>query len=483
MKVNSLLDVNVVALDAEDEINVLLELEAPAAKTGPRPQASLQVVLDRSGSMSGAPLEGAKQALIALARRLEPSDNFGLVTFDDTAQVVVPAGPLTDKDDAIARIAAVRPGGTTDLSAGYLRGLREIRRVASAGGTVLIVSDGHVNAGLSEASEFAALTSKAYADGVVTSTLGYGLGYDETLLTAMARAGSGNHVFADNPDAAGAAIAGEVDGLLSKVVQALSLTVRFQPQVEFLRLYNDLPAQQLGDGEVMIELGDLYGQETRKVLLKFKVPALKTLGLAQVATLELAYVELPALVEQVVTIPIAVNVVPGDEATGRIPQASVRSEVLFQEAQDAKRKASEAFERGDLDTGKAHLYETKTRLSEALAIAPDVAAADIRAELADVDAMDSMTYDVGASYMSKMTAASYHRGSRQRGRTPEPADSRAPRIAPSHITSLAPNEIFVSARTPRGRTRAARRASRTRTSAPSGVRATACTASPTRSTR
>ena len=36
------------------------------------------------------------------------------------------------------------------------------------------------------------------------------------------------------------------------------------------------------------------------------------------------------------SLPISVNVVPGDEAAGRVPHPSVRSEVLFQEAQDLK---------------------------------------------------------------------------------------------------------------------------------------------------
>lgn len=421
MKINALLDVNVVAHETEDEVAVLLEVEAPAAVTdATRLQASLEVVLDRSGSMYGAPLEGAKKALVALVRRLEPTDNFGLVTFDDSAQVVVPAGPLTDKEAVIARINAVHSGGSTDLSAGYLRGLREIRRVARHGGTVLVISDGHVNAGIQKVDEFASITSKAYAEGVVTSTLGYGQAYDETLLSGIARAGSGNHVFADNPDAAGAAIAGEVDGLLNKVVQAASLTVTFEPSVEFLRLYNDLPAQQIGSGKVMVELGDLYAQEARKVLLKFKVPALSALGLARIATLELAYVELPGLVEQVASLPINVNVVPGDEATGRVPHPVVRSEVLFQEAQDVKRQASEAFERGDFQEGRRLMGETRSRLSASLQAAPEALKPDIAAEIDEVDRMDRMSTDLGvgsAPMMSKMSRDSYHRMNRKRGRT------------------------------------------------------------------
>jgi Ca-activated chloride channel family protein len=426
MKINALLDVNVVAHETTDEVAVLLDLEAPTvASDVQRPPGSLQVVLDRSGSMGGPPLEGAKQALVALVQRLEPTDDFGLVTFDDEAQVVVVAGPLTDKAAVIGQIMSVHSGGSTDLGAGYLRGLRELRRAASTraaggvGGTLLVISDGHVNAGITDVDQFASMTSKAYSDGVVTSTLGYGRGYDETLLAAIAKSGSGNHVFAADPDAAGAAIAKEVEGLLDKVVQAATLTVHLESTVQMLRLYNDMPAQQLGQGQVMIELGDLYSQEQRKLLMRFQVPAMASLGLAQVATLELQYVELPGLVEHTVKLPISVNVVPGDEAAQRIPHPSVRSEVLFQEAQDSKKRASEAFERGDLDAGQAFLSRTDAALDAALAVAPADAVDGIRAEKDEVARMTSMTFNVGAAYMSKMTRESHHRQNRKRGRRPD----------------------------------------------------------------
>lgn len=422
MKINALLDVNVVAHETDDQVSVLLELEAPPGATDERPPSSLVVVLDRSGSMSGAPLEGAKRALAALVQRLAPTDNFGLVTFDDTAQLVVPAGPLTDKQEVLARIGRIAAGGMTDLSAGYLRALRELRSVfrggEAAGGTVLVVSDGHVNSGITEASEIAAVAGTAYAEGIVTSTLGYGEGYDETMLAALARDGSGNHVFAADPDAAGAAIAAEVDGLLSKVVQAATLTVEFKPEVQMLRLYNDLPAQQVADGKVVIELGDLYAAEQRKLLMTLQVPAMAALGLARVATLELQYVELPGLVEHLVTLPIAVNVVPGDEAAKRIADPTVQSEVLFQEAQDAKRRASEAFERGDLDTGRTLLAESSEHLDRALGVAPETLADDIAAEKESLAQMEGMTLEVGSAYMSKLTRDSYHQQNRKRGRRP-----------------------------------------------------------------
>ena len=262
------------------------------------------------------------------------------------------------------------------------------------------------------------MARRANSKGVVTSTLGYGLGYDETLLSAITRSGSGNHHFAQDPDAAGAAIASEVTDLLSKSVLAVSLTVRCSPSVEMLRLYNDLPATVLGSGQLMIDLGDLYVEEERKILLKLKVPAMAALGLAEVARLELRYVELPQLLEHVVTLPISVNVVPGDQAAGRIVDPTVRTEVVFQEAQQSKRLASEALERGDRPTAKRLLDEAVRDLDLAGAHAPEGLREGLQAEV--VELSDILTHVDAAptAYTSKLSRASYQEKSRKRGRRP-----------------------------------------------------------------
>ena len=417
MKISAQLDVNVVAVDVDDEVTIMLDVEAPPPSADLlRPPASLQIVLDRSGSMAGAPLDGAKSALIALVRQLECTDNFGLVTFDDSAQVVVPAGPIDDKESVIDQIRRIAPGGTTDLSAGLLRGLREIKRVAKTGGTVLFVSDGHVNAGLRQIEDFDSVTGKAYSDGIVTSTLGYGDHYDETLLAAIARAGSGNHVFASDPDAAGAAIAGEVEGLLSKSLQAVTLTLVLEPAVQMARLYNDLPSHELADRRIMIEIGDLYAHEKRRILLKLRVPAMSSLGAAKVATLELEYIELPGLIQHVANLPIAVNIVPGAEVAQRFVHPVVESEKLFQEAQHSKKLASEAFEQTQVAAAREHLLEAKAHLAHALELAPQESAHDIRQEIGAVDRMSEMAAERSTQYMSKLSRSSYHAMNRKRGR-------------------------------------------------------------------
>lgn len=420
MKLSAALDVEVVAHEAADEVTVLLELQAPAGPVTDRTPTAFQVVLDRSGSMSGAPVAGARKALTSVVAQLDPTDVFGLVTFDDSADVVVPAGPLTDKQRATDAVARIDAGGLTDLSSGYLRALQELRRGTTAagirGGTVLIVSDGHVNQGIQDVDALAGVTAKAAADGIVTSTLGYGRGYDETLLSAMAKAGNGNHIFADDPDAAGAAIAGEVDGLLAKSAQAVTLTVFFVPQVQKLALYNDVPVHQIAERELMIELGDLHALEQRKLLLQMKVDGLAALGVTQVADLELRYVETATLTEHMVTLPISVNVVPGDELGDRIPDPKVQSEKLYQEGQAEKLRASQAFERGDIEGGESALGVARARLTEAASFCPPEDREAIDGEVGALDALAADVRTTGAGYVSKTTRDSYHLANRKRGR-------------------------------------------------------------------
>ncbi len=420
MHLTAHLDVDLVAVETEDEVSVLLELTAPPAPVRPEPRrpATLQVVLDRSGSMAEDDrLEGAKRALLALVDRLDPTDNFGLVAFDDTVEVTVPAGALTDKAATKARLAALTPGGMTDLAGGYLRGLQEARRAAGpAGATLLLVSDGHANEGITDHDQLHAIARQGHEHRVVTTTLGYGLGFDEQLLGAIADGGAGEALFAEDPDTAGKLVAEQVDGLLSKSAQAAHLVVRLQEPVTSVFVFGELPSVQLPDGAVMVELGDLWAGEARRLLLRLHVPAMAALGLARIAELTLQYVELPSLDAHTVTVPIAVNVVPGDEAAGRIPNPSVQTEVAFQQAQQAKRDADAALRRGDATGAARLLADAGMALTDALACAPPDQAAELSAEAgALADLAERARWD-DPNRVSKANYASWHSATRRRGR-------------------------------------------------------------------
>jgi len=381
MHISAHLDVDVVAHETDDELSVLIDLTAPPqpATSEPRAASTLEVVLDRSGSMGGGRLEAAKTALLSLINRLDPTDRFGLVAFDDQVEVVAAAGPLTDKAAIKRAIRDLHPRNNTDLSSGYLRGIQEARRVAGeSGATLLLISDGHANAGVTDPETLGQVAAEAQGHKVTTSTLGIGLGFDERLMSAIAKGGTGNELFAEEADTAVRLISNEVEGLLSQTVQAASVLVRMSPHVRAVQVLNELPVQTTGDG-VMAELGGFYADEVRKVLLVFDIPGIASLGLTEVATLEFTYVELPALAQHKITVPLHVNVVPGDEAAGRIPNPVVRTEKAYLRAQQAKRRASTHLSAGDVPAALLEIHEARRIVDEALPSASE----DMRAHMAE----------------------------------------------------------------------------------------------------
>lgn len=418
MHLSALLDLDVVALESEDELTVLLELNAPTPPTSAqRAPAALQVVLDRSGSMAGDRLEGAKLALTQLVDRLDPSDSFGLVAFDDSTVVVVPAGPLTDKAAVKQAIQAIYPGGSTDLSSGYLRGLQELQRVAGpTGGTLMLLSDGQANAGVTDPLQLQKVAIQATTSRITTSTLGLGLGYDEVLLAALARGGNGNALFAEDADTAVGLVAGEVDGLLEQVAQACSLRIRWTEHVSGAVVLNDLPTVGLPDGFVC-ELGSFYAGETRKLVIRLTIPGIPALGLLQVASCELLHVSLPDLVQHSATLPLHVNVVPGDQAAGRIANPVVRSEALFQEVQQAKKESGRLLREGRVDEASRLLRAASAGLSGYSGPLAD----ELLSEVTSLNALAEESY-VDPNRASKISTSYAANASRNRGRQTRGAD-------------------------------------------------------------
>jgi Ca-activated chloride channel family protein len=367
--------------------------------------------------MEGGRLAGAKTALTSLVDRLDPKDHFGLVVFDDRVDVIVPAARLADKTAVKRAIARVETRGSTDLSGGYLRGLQEARRVAGeAGATVLIISDGHANAGITDAETLARVAAEAYTHRVTTSTLGFGLGYDEKIMSAIARGGSGNEHFAEEPDTAVALIAGEVEGLLAQTAQAASLHVRLTPAVRGVLVVNELPSNAVDDG-LLIELGSFYADETRKLVLTFDIPAVAALGLTEVSTLTFTYVELPALVQHTLTVPVHVNVVPGDEAAGRVADPVVRTEVVYLRAQQAKRRASGHLSTGDMESALKEIRQAKEEIDRARQGAPESMVADLAEEAAELGYLEQETESGSAARAGKYLSASSSHRLHKRGRS------------------------------------------------------------------
>ena len=424
MQIKALLDVDMVALEATDKVTLMIDLTAPQnPKHATRPGQAVQVVLDRSGSMDGPPLDAAKGSLLKLIERLAPQDSFGLVAFDDTALVIAPMRTMADHDMPSLRkvIREMETGGSTDISAGYLMGLRELTRVQATGGsTLLLISDGHANAGEQSPQFFSEVAIKSATQSVTTSTIGLGNGYDERILEALAQGGGGAHRFASTLDEAVGAIAAEVNDLLDKTI--VNAVLRLTPttamtEVPTIEILQRLPYWMDGTTYVL-QLGDLFSGENRRFVIDIDVPGIAALGLCKLADITIEYLNLADRQEISVTMPVNVNVVPGDVAAGRISDPIVRAERLIIGAQTAKSLATEEILTGKTKEATKRLKGTSANLRREASLIPvtDERSAEslalIKAEADEIDALALTVENEDIFYSSKRMTESYSRKTR-----------------------------------------------------------------------
>lgn len=87
-------------LPANQPLTTVVKISLDSAKppsTAERPPVNLCIVLDRSGSMSGTPIQYAREAAIEAVNRLGPNDIFSLVTYDSVVETLIPAAPCATR--------------------------------------------------------------------------------------------------------------------------------------------------------------------------------------------------------------------------------------------------------------------------------------------------------------------------------------------------------------------------------------------------
>ena len=200
--------------------------------------------------------------------------------------------------------------------------------------------------------------------------------------------------------------------------------------MQTLSLYNDPPAHQIGDGAVMIEIGDLYADEERKLLLRMAVSGLADLGLAQIASLGTRLRRHHRAHRAHGDSADHRQRRSGDELGDRVPDPTVETEKLFQRAQAEKLRASEAYEAGDTGECRAFLDASSDLLRDALDLAPAGSAPMVAAGLEENDELAVYACEAPPSFMSKQTRDSYHAYNRKSGRARRRFNRRLARIGP-----------------------------------------------------
>lgn len=256
----------------------------PGGGLGARTPLNLCLVIDRSGSMEGPPLDYVKQACSYVVDLLGPNDILSIVTFEETVDVLMPPQRVTDKPrikDGIQRLMA---GNTTNLYDGLLLGMQQVLTIADPGRAtrLVVLTDGDPTAGIKDFSALVAHAGDIKARGITCTFLGFGPDYNEELLASMAKKAGGNYYYVPQPNLIPEVFRTELEKLMTVTARNLKLDIKLSRWVSMRG------PQVATSGEVHIELADLERGSTLQQVIDLEFQN-HPLGWYRVAAGRLSY--------------------------------------------------------------------------------------------------------------------------------------------------------------------------------------------------
>jgi Ca-activated chloride channel family protein len=267
---------------------VRLSIDANADQPVARPPLNVALCIDTSGSMEGKAIDDARKAALAFLDGLKPGDGFSVVTFDQTARVVVPATRVGVADLAKIRasIGQIRAEGTTAMTEGLSLAIQQVRSFydPSRVNRVVLVSDGVPN----DATPLRNMAAQAAASNISVSTMGLGLDYDELLMGDLAQTGGGRFKYIDDSSKIASVLEQELSRISRVSARNASLQITPGPGVTIDAAVG-LQMSRLGGNAVQVYLGDVSLGTKRDVYLRMHVHGRRDGSTVEIADATLSF--------------------------------------------------------------------------------------------------------------------------------------------------------------------------------------------------
>jgi len=353
---------------------------APVCPEGDRKPVDIVVVLDRSGSMAGSKLDLCKKTIQFLMGELSSQDRLGLVTYDTNVKTEFHLMKMNEKgkEETEGILQKIKAGSSTNLSGGLFHGIQEVQRQGWGFGfgfglkgdkpnpvrSVLLLTDGEANKGITSTEKIVEVMKGTLEPNVSVFTFGYGSDHNVDMLREIADVGGGVYYFVQSVDGVSLAFADCLGGLLSVVAQNIKLECFGMNgcKIESIKTRKATNAI-VPNKHYEIEMGDLYGEEGRDVLIEVSMPTLPAENMEFVALeCRLSYVNvLDSSLDKVEVCGVVqrLNEVPADQA----PNSCVTQQRNRIIAVEALEQADEAAKKGRLDEGKIILQTALDRVT------------------------------------------------------------------------------------------------------------------------
>jgi Mg-chelatase subunit ChlD len=211
-------------------IERILPVKMDAEKRRDEPGVAMALVIDRSGSMSGLPLEMAKAAAKATADTLSSDDLLEVIAFDTQPTRIVKMTAAKHRARIQNDIARIQPGGGTEIFSALDAGYQVLSVTRARKKHVILLTDGQApQNGIRD------LVQAMAAEGITVSSVGLGGGIDENLLRMISDLGGGRFYKVTDPQSLPRVFTRETE----MVSRSAAVEEYFQPRVvapaDFLR--------------------------------------------------------------------------------------------------------------------------------------------------------------------------------------------------------------------------------------------------------
>ncbi len=159
------------------------------------PSLAIVLVIDKSGSMSGAKMQLALEAASATVEFLSERDSVGVVAFDSEAFGVVNLTKVEDKQAITDRIRSIQPVGGTNMYPGICMAYEWLLSSDAQLKHIIVLSDGQ-----SEQGDFRGIAQAARNGGMTLSGVAIGEDADHRTMKFIADTGGGRFYATDDAE-------------------------------------------------------------------------------------------------------------------------------------------------------------------------------------------------------------------------------------------------------------------------------------------
>lgn len=194
-----------------------------------REPLNLVAVIDKSGSMSGEPLDLVRHSLRQIVGQLRDGDQLTIVLYGDRSHVHLEQTEVSrNRERILAAIGAIESEGSTNMEEGLEVGYQSAFATAPAfrGNTrVMLFTDEQPNVGATDADSFMGMAQEASRRGIGLTTIGVGVQFDAGLATQISSVRGGNLYFMSSEADVRTVFERQLDTMVSELAHDVRITM------------------------------------------------------------------------------------------------------------------------------------------------------------------------------------------------------------------------------------------------------------------